>query len=96
MSANTPTRTALHKVPNPGHCRSGIQSSSTRKLTMMTTAPMLSPVLPATPWWKTSHGSRPSPARMNMARETPYMARPIKSWRSLRVNMETTLAENWH
>ena len=36
------------------------------------------------------------PARMNMARETPYMARPTKSWRSLRVNIKKTLAENWH
>jgi hypothetical protein len=62
---------------------------------MMTTTPMLSPVLPATPWWKTSHGSRPSPARMNIAREIPYMARPIKSWRSLRGNMLPSMPKNW-
>ena len=31
-SAKTPTSTALHRVPMPGHCRSGIHRSSTRKL----------------------------------------------------------------
>ena len=50
MSAKTPTSTALNRVPTPGHCRSGIQSSSTRKLTMITTVPRLSPVLAVKPW----------------------------------------------
>ena len=90
MSAKTPTSTALARVPTPGICRSGIQRSSTRKLTITTTVPMLRPVLAAIPWWNTSHGSRPSPARINIARETPYRARPISSWKSLRVIMGST------
>ncbi len=95
MSAKTPTSTALHRVPTPGHCRSGIHSSSTRKLTTTTTVPRLSPVLAASPWWSTSHGAVPRLARMTMAREMPYRARPIRSWRSLRVNMVSILHENW-
>ena len=62
---------------------------------MITTVPRLSPVLPASPWWKTSHGAVPRLARMTMASETPYRARPIRSWRSLRVIMATILPENW-
>ena len=82
-------------VPKPGICRSGIQSRRTRKLTAMTTTPMLKPVFTARPWWKTSQGSKPSPARMNMAREIPYIARPIRSCVILRVIMKYMIQENW-
>ena len=63
--------TTLLIVPSPGRCRSGIQSSSTSAPTMIITVPMASPTWRAMPWWKTSHGSRPSPARTCSAAPTP-------------------------
>ncbi len=58
-----PTSTTLLTVPRPGHCRSGIQPSSTTAPTMIETVPIASPVCEAMPWCKTSQGSSPSPER---------------------------------
>jgi len=58
-----PTRTTLLTVPSPGHCRSGIQPSSTTAPTRIETVPIASPVWKAMPWCSTSQGSRPSPER---------------------------------
>ncbi len=67
-SIDVPITTTFETVPSPGRCRSGHHSSSTDAPTSTETVPMDSPVRSATPWWKTSHGSRPSPARtMNAA-----------------------------
>jgi hypothetical protein len=58
-------------VPMPGRFRSGIQPSSTATPTTAEAMPMVMPVCRASPWWKTSHGSRPSPARTITAIEKP-------------------------
>ena len=61
----------LATVPMPGRFRSGIHASSTTTPTTAEATPMVIPVCPARPWWKTSHGSRPSPARTIIAIEKP-------------------------
>ena len=71
-----PTRTTLLTVPRPGHCRSGIQPSSTTAPTRIETVPIASPVWKAMPWWSTSQGSRPSPERTWRAPDAPYSASP--------------------
>ncbi|HEY0012435.1 MAG TPA: hypothetical protein VGB79_06225 [Allosphingosinicella sp.] len=58
-------------VPMPGRWRSGIQRRSTTPPVSASTVPKLSPVFSATPWWKTSQGLSPSPARTRMAMATP-------------------------
>ena len=62
-STASPITNTLLTVPRPGICRSGIQASSTHAPVMITTVPNDSPVWFAMPWWNTSHGSSPSPAR---------------------------------
>ncbi len=70
-SMDSPTANTLETVPSPGRCRSGTHSSSTSAPTATDTVPMLHPVSPASPWWKTSHGSSPSPARTRSAELAP-------------------------
>ena len=71
MSTTMPSTNTLLTVPMPGFWRSGIQASSTSAPVMITIVPNERPVLSEMPWWKTSHGSRPSPARICSARLTP-------------------------
>ena len=52
----------LETVPSPGRWRSGIQRSRTSAPTMQTHMPVPRPMRRDRPWWKTSHGSAPSPA----------------------------------
>ena len=70
-STASPMTITLLTVPMPGRCRSGSQSSRTPAPTMITIQPNRSPVRSLTPWWNTSHGSRPRLARMNIAMLTP-------------------------
>ena len=58
-------------VPMPGRLRSGIQASSTATPTTADAMPMVIGVRSASPWWNTSHGSSPSPARTIIAIEKP-------------------------
>lgn len=71
-----PMAKTLEKVPSPGRCRRGTHSSRTSAPTATDTVPMLHPVRWASPWWNTSHGSSPSPARTRNAELAPYSARP--------------------
>lgn len=71
-----PITTTFDTVPRPGRCRSGSQSSSTTAPVTIETVPMESPVRPATPWWKTSHGLVPRWARSMRAVLAPYRTRP--------------------
>ncbi len=61
----------LAMVPMPGRFRSGIQASSTATPTTADAIPIVMPVCRVRPWWKTSHGSRPRPARTMIAIEKP-------------------------
>ena len=45
----------------------------------ITTQPKLIPVVSDSPWWKTSHGSSPSPDSTIRAMLTPYRIKPAKS-----------------
>ena len=63
--------TTLAAVPMPGRLRNGTQASSTATPTTADATPMVMPVRAATPWWKTSHGSRPRPARTMSAIDRP-------------------------
>ncbi|AII04588.1 hypothetical protein EP51_08265 [Rhodococcus opacus] len=76
VSTDTAMTTTLAIVPNPGFCRIGIQSVSTTTPVSAVTTPKLSGVRSATPWWNTSHGSRPRPAVIIMAIEKPYSHSP--------------------
>ncbi len=71
MFIDVPTRTTLLTVPSPGRWRSGIHSSSTAAPTMITSVPIARPASRASPWWKTSHGSRPRPERTWSAPDSP-------------------------
>src|SRR5579884_169516 len=66
-----PTRTTLLSVPMPGRCRSGIQSKSTATPTRIAHVPIARPKVRESPWWKTSHGSSPRPARTSSDELTP-------------------------
>src|SRR5262249_47616138 len=66
-----PTRTTLLAVPSPGRWWSGIQSSSTTTPTMIAQVPIARPNVLESPWWKTSHGSRPRFARTSRDELTP-------------------------
>ena len=66
-----PITKTLLTVPIPGRWRNGTQASSTTAPVITTTVPNESPVRSATPWWKTSHGSSPSPARICSAMLAP-------------------------
>jgi hypothetical protein len=70
-STARPTTTTLLTVPMPGRCRSGIHSSSTTAPVAITTVPNDTGRCLATPWWNTSHGSRPSRARIISAMLVP-------------------------
>ena len=61
----------LATVPMPGLFRNGIQASSTTTPTTAEATPMDIGVCRVRPWWNTSHGSKPSPARTIMAIEKP-------------------------
>ena len=76
---DSPTSTTLLTVPTPGRCRSGIQNSRTAAPTMMVRVPISRPACRARPWWKTSHGSRPSPERTCRAPDRPYSHSPTYS-----------------
>ncbi len=76
VSTEMPTSTTLLTVPTPGHWRSGIQASRTTAPVSTVTVPKLIGSCRVTPWWKTSHGSKPTAARIITAIEKPYSQSP--------------------
>lgn len=61
----------LATVPMPGRLRNGIQASRTATPTTADASPIVMPVRIARPWWNTSQGSSPNPARTIIAIDTP-------------------------
>jgi hypothetical protein len=66
-----PTRKTFETVPRPGRCR-----SNTAAPMMIVQVPIPSPNVRDSPWCRTSHGSRPSPASTSIASLIPYSSRP--------------------
>ena len=83
MSMLTPTQSAFSTVPMPTRWRSGMNASSTTKLTVILRTPTVEPMRSASAACSTSQGAPPSPERSSTARERPKPVNPTISSASL-------------
>ena len=79
-SITTPMMMALSTVPTPYLSRSGSQTTRMANEMMIDQTPTVRPNCSVSPWWRTSHGGRPSPDWSIEAMPRPKSTRPTRSW----------------